>query len=235
MESLTSRTIREIQSRIVAGQLSTGDKLGTLASLSDEFGVSRTVIREAVAALSSEGVLSTRHGVGVFVIEGTSETSRRKDTALLKTMSQFNGSFMDMLELRMAFEVHAAGLAAIRRSLAQEEAIWNAVRDFREAMANDAILDEIDYSFHRAVNQATNNTAFIEFFTLMGPRLLPPSTFSRDIHADLITDTYIEQTDKEHRAIAEQISRGDSEGARSAMHSHLTRAHDRYRGMIYRS
>lgn len=235
METLSTQTIRKIQSRIEGEGLNVGDKLGTLASLGSEFGVSRTVIREAVAALSADGIVSTRHGVGVFVAQDGAEAARRKDGSLLQSLSQFTGSFMDMLELRMAFEVHAAGLAAVRRSLAQEAAIWATVRDFELSAKNDEILDDIDFQFHQAIIQATNNAAFIEFFSLMGARILPASTFSRALHPTLITDTYIDQTTREHRIICERISDGDQEGAREAMRAHLTRAHDRYRGIVFRN
>ncbi|SMO96359.1 FadR/GntR family transcriptional regulator [Paracoccus laeviglucosivorans] len=235
MESLSTQTIRKIQSRIQGDGLAIGDKLGTLSSLSSEYGVSRTVIREAVAALTSDGVLTTRHGVGVFVARDAAESARRDHGSLLQSMSQFSGSFMDMLELRMAFEVHAAGLAAVRRSLAQEAAIWATVRDFELSAKNDAVLDDIDFQFHQAIIQATNNAAFIEFFALMGARILPASTFSRALHPTLITDTYIDQTTREHRVICERISDGDQEGSRDAMRAHLTRAHDRYRGIVFQN
>ncbi|MTH78417.1 FCD domain-containing protein [Paracoccus aestuariivivens] len=233
MESLTARTARMIQSQIDEAGLGAGDRLGTLAELCDQFGVSRTVIREAIAALAADGILESRHGVGVFVAEDMAETSRRRDSAVLQTMSQFSGSFMDMLELRMAFEVHAAGLAAQRKSLAQEGAIWSAARDFEAAVAADRALDEKDFAFHQAIIQATNNTAFLEFFSLMGARILPTATLSRQEHPTLVTDAYIEHTVQEHRAICHEISGGNAESAREAMRAHLSRVHNRYRGLLF--
>lgn len=233
MESLTARTAKQIQSRIEAERLAAGDKLGTLSELGQLFGVSRTVIREAVAALATEGILKSRHGVGVFICSETATSLERRASTAIQTMTQFSGSFMDMLEVRMAFEVHAAGLAATRRSLAQEAEIWATVRAFEAAMSDDTALDDIDFAFHQAIIQATNNSAFIEFFTIMGRRILPADTFSRALHPALITDSYIEHTLTEHRAICVMISDGDVEGAREAMRAHLTRAHDRYRGILY--
>jgi DNA-binding FadR family transcriptional regulator len=66
---LTGRTIQALKTHISDKQLSAGIKLGSLNELSQQFGVSRTVIREAVSALRSEGVVEARHGVGVFVRE----------------------------------------------------------------------------------------------------------------------------------------------------------------------
>lgn len=263
MESLTARTVRQIQTRIAEDRLVPGDKLGTLAGLGQSFGVSRTVMREAVAALAAEGLLEARHGVGVFLAppaagalggEAFRAADRAPDRAAdrvaensapqppgaqsaapIATMTQFSGSFMDMLEVRMAFEVHAAGLAAQRRSLAQEAEIWSCLREFEAARADDTLLDDLDFAFHQAIIQATNNAAFIEFFALMGRRILPAATFSRALHPALITDSYIDHTLTEHRAICVTISDGDVVGAREAMRAHLTRAHDRYRGILYQS
>ncbi|UIY31583.1 GntR family transcriptional regulator (plasmid) [Neorhizobium galegae] len=67
LDSLTGRTIQALKAHIGDGRFESGAKLGSLAELSDRFGVSRTVIREAVSALRSDGIVESRHGVGVFV------------------------------------------------------------------------------------------------------------------------------------------------------------------------
>lgn len=67
MNTLVGRTIEHIKSKIDQDSLQPGDKLPTLNQLAADLGVSRTVIREAVISLSSDGVLESRHGVGVFI------------------------------------------------------------------------------------------------------------------------------------------------------------------------
>ena len=69
MATLTSRTIQALKAHIVESQFGEGHKLGSLKELSQQFDVSRTVIREAVSALRSDGIVEARHGVGVFVRE----------------------------------------------------------------------------------------------------------------------------------------------------------------------
>jgi DNA-binding FadR family transcriptional regulator len=226
-----TRTIEQIKDKIAQESLQPGDKLPTLNQLSTELGVSRTVIREAVISLSSDGVLESRHGVGVFVRDKSapSPTPTLSD-AVLAPLSKFKASFMDLLELRMAFEVHAAGLAAARRSWAQESMIWDAAAKFEEALNDDQDLDERDVAFHKAIAEATNNSAFIEFFNLMSANMMPRPAFSRALNPTLITREYIEQTVQEHRAICEGISSGDPTRAQEAMHAHLQRSHRRYRG-----
>lgn len=224
------RTIEHIKGKIEADGLQPGDKLPTLNQLSADLGVSRTVIREAVISLSSDGVLESRHGVGVFVRKKDPEPSQPNLTdAVLSPISMIKASFMDLLELRMAFEVHAAGLAASRRSWAQESLIWDAANQLEAAINNEEALDECDANFHRAIAEATNNSAFVEFFDLVGTRITPRPAFTKASDPALVTPEYLQQTVREHRAICEAISAQDPARAQDAMRSHLQRGHSRYR------
>jgi GntR family transcriptional regulator, transcriptional repressor for pyruvate dehydrogenase complex len=234
LDTLTGRTIKALKTYIGDSQLERGFKLGSLNDLSQQFGVSRTVIREAVSALRSDGVVEARHGVGVFVLEPPKVEAEEDGTfdadVALAPLSRLKTSFMDLLELRMAFEVHAAGLAAVRRSWAQESNIWNAARQFEASLEDEAALDHLDFVFHRSIAEATNNGAFIEFFNLMSLQILPQPAFSKELNPALITPQYVQNTVVEHRAICEAISTGSSENAREAMRAHLNRSHLRYRG-----
>ncbi|SPZ48422.1 putative GntR family transcriptional regulator [Agrobacterium tumefaciens] len=231
---MTGRTIQALKTYISDSQLDNGFKLGSLNELSQQFGVSRTVIREAVSALRSDGIVESRHGVGVFVRDRPRNDNPEQDTydadVALAPLARLKTSFMDLLELRMAFEVHAAGLAATRRSWAQESNIWNAARQFEASLEDEAALDHLDFIFHRSIAEATNNGAFIEFFSLMSLQILPQPAFSRQLNPALITPDYIQNTVVEHRAICDAISSGLSEKAREAMRAHLNRSHLRYRG-----
>lgn len=230
MKTLTARTIENLRALIADGTLETGDKLPTLAELGDRLDVSRTVIREAIAALRSEGLLEARHGVGIFIRDSSKATLPPDAASMLEPLASLTLPFMDLLELRMAFEVHAAGLAAQRRSWAQEAKMWDALKQFEASIDNEDALDELDFIFHSAITEATNNLAFIEFFSVMSLKILPQPAFSRDLNPSLITTDYIRNTVAEHRAICEAISAGDATQAREAMQAHLTRSHQRYRG-----
>jgi len=232
LDTLASRTIQALKAFIVDNQLENGHKLGSLNELSQRFAVSRTVIREAISALRADGIVEARHGVGVFVRElpKLNETDTADADLSFAPLHSLKTSFMDLLELRMAFEVHAAGLAATRRSWAQESNIWNAARQFEGSLEDEAALDQLDFAFHRSIAEATNNGAFIEFFNLMSRSILPQPAFSKELNPALITSDYIHNTVVEHRAICEAISKGNPEEAREAMRAHLNRSHLRYRG-----
>jgi DNA-binding FadR family transcriptional regulator len=224
------RAVEQIKDKIARERLGPGAKLPTLNDLATELGVSRTVVREAVISLGSDGVLESKHGVGVFVRDKSANSAQLTlSDAVLAPLSKFKASFMDLLELRMAFEVHAAGLAAARKSWGQESSIWDAAKSFEGALDDDEQLDESDVAFHRAIAEATNNSAFTEFFNLMSATMIPRPVFSRALNPILITPEYVQQTVREHRAICEAISSSDALGAQEAMRAHLQRAHRRYR------
>ena len=223
--SLTRRTEEALRQRIVSGPLRAGERLPTEKALAEEFGVSRTVVREAVAALRADGLLEARHGVGVFVTAGgaASQQAGLQDGAI---------SVLDRFELRMAVEVHAAGLAAARRTWAQEAQIWQAHEAMRAAIASGRQSEDADFSFHRAIAEATNNAAFVAFIDGLGPKALPRTALQRSAGTSLISPAYLEKVQADHRRIFDAIARGDVEGAREAMNAHLANSQARYRGLI---
>ena len=229
MATLTGRTVELLKNQIEDGTLKVGEKLPTLNAMAAKYGVSRTVVREAVAALRSDGLLDARHGVGVFVRAPVAPAAGSTE-AVIEALSKVKAPFLDLLELRMAFEVHAAGLAATRKSWAQEAKIWDTVREFETKLDDEQALDALDLCFHRHIAEATNNGAFVAFFNRMSLELIPQPAFKRALNPGLITHHYIQYTVVEHRAVADAISAGDEARARETMRAHLNRSHRRYRG-----
>jgi DNA-binding FadR family transcriptional regulator len=227
--SLTLRTEQALRRRINEETVKVGDKLPTEKALALEFGVSRTVIREAVAALRADGLLEAKHGVGVFVSQKADAGSVQEGPV---AKLHFSASMLDLLELRMAVEVHAAGLAAARRSWAQEAKIWASAEQFAAALADNQPTESADWQFHRSISEATNNEAFTEFFDRLGLAILPRRALEGSKRETLITRPYLEKSVAEHQAACEAISRGDVEGAREAMKAHLGRSVMRYRGLL---
>lgn len=227
--SLTLKTTRALRERILDDSTKVGDKLPTEKALAQEFGVSRTVIREAVAALRADGLLEAKHGVGVFVSQKV-ETGASSEQGIGNL--RFSASMLDILELRMAVEVHAAGLAASRRSWAQEAKIWEAANGFRDALGQNEPTEQFDWAFHRAISEATNNEAFVEFFDRLGLSILPRRALEGVKRETLITHQYLEKSTGEHLAICEAIARQDVEGAREAMKNHIGGSQMRYRGLM---
>lgn len=224
-QSLSKKVITELRERITSGALNPGDKLPTEHKLIDEFGVSRTVIREAIAGLKVDGLVDSRQGAGVFVLK---PTKKAETLSLLHDNPKTIASVIEALELRSAVEIGAAELAAKRCSPAQEAEIFDRYNAFRSKVVAAEVSEEEDFAFHVAIAQATNNKRFVEFLTLIGRNTIPRSKLR--VEANLPRDAAVEERIlSEHKAIMEAIIDRDAESAREAMRHHLSEGESRYR------
>ena len=117
--SLVVEIGQRIAADIAAGRLAPGRALPTEQAMMDAMGVSRTVIREAVAALRAEGLMATRQGIGSFVAEQPAQALFRIEPGQAASLTDA----LHIMELRTAVETEAAGLAAERATKAQRRAI----------------------------------------------------------------------------------------------------------------
>ena len=132
--TLSSKVVEILRREIEDGDYAVGDKLPAEPVLVERFGFSRTVIREAIAALRADGLVESRHGVGVFVL------GPRQAPESLELFTQATDKISDIieeLELRIGIEVEAAGLAALRSSPAQEAEIQSRLEAFADLVAAD--------------------------------------------------------------------------------------------------
>lgn len=129
--SLTEKVIASLRSEIESGQREPGSKLPTEPVLTERFGVSRTVIREAIAALKADGLLEPRQGAGVFVL---APETRSNDKSIFEVDYAQVSDVLEILELRMAVEIEAAGLACMRSSVAQQAKIFEAMEKMERAL-----------------------------------------------------------------------------------------------------
>ena len=118
--SLTEKVISSLRREIESGNLTPGSKLPTEPALTEQFGVSRTVVREAIAALKADGLLEPRQGAGVFVL---APVPRKNSGSIFDVDFAQISDVLEILELRMAVEIEAAGLACARSSVAQQAKI----------------------------------------------------------------------------------------------------------------
>ncbi|MBY0613791.1 MAG: FCD domain-containing protein [Beijerinckiaceae bacterium] len=209
-EDLAS-TLREA---ILKDGLKEGDRLPTEKALAEQYGVSRTVVREAIARLQTEGVVAARQGSGVFVNRRNGHNVFRiHDNRVRHTQLQ------NCYELRLGVEAAAAELAAQRRTsddIAALEALI--VR-----MADPALRVAADTEFHVAIARATKNELYESFVGFIGAEL---SSVIGDAVVNTITrhPDQVDQVIAEHGLVLKAIAAGDAAGAREAMAGHITAA-----------
>lgn len=222
---LSRRLFEQLAEEIKNGRLAAGARLPTEAELTRAARVSRTVVREAVAALRAEGLVVTRQGVGAFVSAEPQRAPFRIDPERLQSLDEV----LNVMELRLGVEIESAGLAAERASKAQVRIILNALNAIGEASAaGRAAIDE-DLAFHRAIAEATGNPEFARFLQFIGRHLIPRRTVSGLPERMGGQRAYLALIQEEHRRIFAAIRSRAPAAAREAMRRHLTRSLERYR------
>ncbi|SIQ70839.1 transcriptional regulator, GntR family [Rhizobium sp. RU35A] len=228
--TLAARLSDTLRQAIGAGQFPPGSKLPSEAQLGETHGVSRTVVREAIAALRADRLVEARQGAGVFVLEPPSPMAPAPFSVDNIDHARVS-SVIEFLELRTAVEVEAAGLAAVRRSPAQEEVIFDCHYAVRACLEAGQPTSEADFALHLAIAEATNNSRFRDFLSMIGKSVIPRAALrNEDSEADQAT--YINLIMEEHNAIIVAISAGNEEAAREAMRRHLRGSQSRYRALL---
>lgn len=222
---LADLVIDTLRQRINSGEYRAGGKLPTESQMTAIFGVSRTVVREAIAALAADGMVQARQGAGVFVAANAASPFN----AIGLQKSGKISVALNVLEVRMGIEIEAAGLAAMRRSASQDAAIQEAWNEFNRLLKLGTPTGKTDFAFHRAIAAATNNPLYIEVLDGLGSRTIPCDVASPWGTESVLTYHYQEGLQREHHAILQAISAQDAPGAREAMRQHLSLSQERYR------
>ncbi|RMI08791.1 FadR/GntR family transcriptional regulator [Cellulomonas triticagri] len=215
---LVDRVASTLRHRILAGELPVGAKLPSEAELTADLGVSRPVVREAVARLRAAGVVETHQGRGSYVLDPGEPA--RPDRFDVRTTADLR----HLMELRVALEQEAAALAARRRTPAQQAAVGAALDAFVRAVDDPARLVEADFAFHLAVAEAGGNPLLVGLLHDVGPRAIllhRTQLGERDSAGDPEHRALLVH---EHRSVADAVARGDVDAARAAMAVHLRRS-----------
>jgi GntR family transcriptional repressor for pyruvate dehydrogenase complex len=223
--SLTDALVARIADEISSGRLRRGDRLPTEQELVSAAGVSRTVVREAVAALKALGLVETRQGVGAFV---ASEV-RRRPFQIDPQQSRRLPDMLHVLELRLGIEMESAVLAAQRRTAAHLTRLSDALEAIGLAIArgNEAVGE--DFAFHCAIADATGNPYFRQLLEALGIEAIPRQVLQHNHRLTRDRTHYLLASQEEHRALFGAIDAQDAKRARAVMRRHLHRGTERYR------
>jgi GntR family transcriptional repressor for pyruvate dehydrogenase complex len=223
--NLAEKVMAHLGAEIRSGRLAPGARLPTEQELTTAMGVSRTVVREAVAALRADGLVVTRRGSGAYVAENPTASPFRIVAPQVGRIEDV----LDVMELRLAVEVEAAALAAERASRRQIATVRTAWRSIDRALRGGEGAAAEDFAFHRAIAEATGNAQFPRFLAFLGSHVIPRQSVRLSADTPAERRAYLERIQHEHGRIVSGISDGDPVEARRAMREHLTRSLERYR------
>jgi DNA-binding FadR family transcriptional regulator len=225
--NLKDELIDRLSAEIKSGALKPSDKLPTEQQLIATFGVSRTVVREALAALRAEGLIDTRQGAGAFV----SRDMRRRPFRMSTRGPQNISDVISITEFRLGIEIEAAGFAAERRTAEDLKSIDSSIERFAQSVARGEEAVEADFDFHQAIAKAARNENFSAFLDFLGWHTIP----RRNIYAKIVDRSarrkYLHRVLNEHKSIAKAILESRPNAARNAMRRHLEKSLKRYRSI----
>lgn len=214
---LADRVADALAAEVRSGRLSEGDRLPTETALAGQFGVSRTVVREAVSRLKSLGLVDSRQGSGVYVRAAGIEPLRFEMPHVAS-----REAVIQMVELRRALEAEVAALAAERRTKADLRRIREAIKALKTAVADGGNGADEDVRFHTAIAEAARNPFLLGTLQYLRQFLHGATRVTRANEARRAD--FADQVAQEHALIVDAIDAGDPVRAREAAKSHMDNA-----------
>lgn len=198
--SRQARVIAEMRRRIISGELSAGVNLSELA-LAEDFGVSRTPVREALKQLQTEGLVEIRPRVGTFV----TAPSRREIT--------------ELFEMKELLEGAAARLLAHRGNVPELDLLRDNLEQADAAVARDdrARYAQLVGEFHDLLIRGADNTKLEAHYRTLMNQL----AYSRLVNTSLSQPGRALQSDQEHHRVLELVVSKDGDSAERVMREHV--------------
>lgn len=219
--NLADAIAHQIRQKILEGEFAEGARLPAEHELSEQFKVSRNVIRESIAQLKLNGLLSTRRGVGTFVAQNINSRKFEVTAGDLMDIDQL----MQVSQLRIEIEAGAAALAAKQRTPEQLEALRCALVATDNAGGDWELGAQAAMRFHTCIAQCSNNPYFIR---LMEHLSFVIQDAVRTLRHSGSGTARVGNVQSEHHEIFDAIARQDAQAARLAARRHLDNGINHY-------
>ena len=218
-ENLSQRTAETLKKMIVEEhKYKYGEKLPNENELSQELGISRTTLREAIRTLISVGILVVKRGKGTYVSEEIDQYAQEID---INDFTKNQVTLRDLYEARLIFEPEAAALACKRATDDEINEILRLGEICQAELKNDPRGDkriESESAFHGAILKASHNEFLGHFFPILS------NTVRKTIEMNYNLETIAEEAYKDHIMIMNFLKNRDSVGVKSAITIHLHHA-----------
>jgi GntR family transcriptional repressor for pyruvate dehydrogenase complex len=220
---LYEQIVQQIEESVLKGALKEGDQLPAERELAQQFGVSRTAVREAIKTLHEKGLVEALAGRGTFVTNGTSKSMRQSLDRILKS-GQPDGTAW-LVEFREILEPEIAALAAARAGEQDIAAMQEAVRVMDAAQRDADAYIEADLDFHLSLAEAAANPLILSLIDSIVGLL-------REQRMQIF---YVDGGPScgqiHHKRILDAVVCRDSHAAREAMRAHLQQVREDSRNM----
>jgi GntR family transcriptional regulator, transcriptional repressor for pyruvate dehydrogenase complex len=210
---LYEQIVQQVEESIRKGAMKPGDQLPPERELAQQFGVSRTAVREAVKALREKGHVEAYPGRGTFITDGTSHVIRQSLDRMIRIGQPEGSGFL--AEVREILEPEIASLAAMRADAQDIAAMHEPIAVMDQARKDSDAFIEADLDFHLALAEAAANPLILSLIdSIVG--LLREQRMRI-----FLVEGGPERGQYHHKRILEAIEHHDPVGAREAMKAHL--------------
>lgn len=211
---LYEQVVERISDQIFDGSLRKGDQLPNERALAEQYGVSRTVIREAMKTLANTGLIEVRTGQGTFVVDDTAGALKNSIQTLMRVGSDEN-RLRELVELRELLEPGVAELAARRAEREEIERMQAMIDEMSSHMDDETSYIRADNRFHQLIALASRNRLI--------PRILDSIVdLLNELRGEIFqVEGGPERGQAHHRTILAAIRDRDAPAARMAMEDHL--------------
>jgi GntR family transcriptional repressor for pyruvate dehydrogenase complex len=214
---LSDQVFEKIQNLILRGELRPGEQLKPERELCAIMEVSRPTIRAAIKKLIDRGLVENRQGRGTFVASPESSLNQNPLGAFI---DKDETTLLDLLDVRMALECHAASLAAQRASGEDIDLLFTHNNEMRGKIAQGELGLSEDLRFHMCLAYATKNPVQIHLMKNLYEFL--HFGIEESLKALYRDPKHLQRILEQHQAVAEAIRHHDSQGAAEAMRKHIS-------------
>jgi len=210
---LYEQIVEQIEGAIMKGKLKPGDQLPAERELAEQFGVSRTAVREAIKALREKGLVEAFSGRGTFITNGTAQVIRQS----LGRLTKFGrpDGLAQLAEVRGILEPEISALAAVRIEPQHISALREAVGIMDRSLEDPIGYIEADLDFHLTLAEAADNPLILSLIDSIVVLLREQRLRIFNVDGGPQRGQY------HHKRILEAIEQRDADGARAAMQLHL--------------
>lgn len=227
-EPLVSEIARRLVDYLLSGGIEPGARIPSERQLAEAFGVGRSAVREAIAALTLIGLIEVRHGDGTYL--------KRPESPLLPQVVEWGlllgeQRTADLVEARQKIEVIIAGLAALRRTDDDVKDLARILhrmeREANETGDSTAFVDA-DVEFHLRLAETARNSALRDVLSSIQALL-------RAWIGRVTAEGNLDVSYAEHVPVLEAIRARDARAAERAMGAHMSSAAQRLQGTLDRA
>lgn len=210
---LYEKIVQQVEELILNGQLKPGDQLPSERELAQQFGVSRTAVREAIKALREKGLVEAYLGKGTFITNATSQAIRQS-LGLMMRIGQ-PGNMTQLEEVREILEPDIAALAAARADEQLLATLREAIAVMDRSQRDPEAYIEADLDFHLSLAEAVDNPIILSLLDSIVELLREQRLKIFRVEGGPARGQY------HHKRILEAVERRNPEAAREAMRAHL--------------